>query len=205
MNTGPPTTRDRLLQHGLALMSQAGLAGVTLGQLAESVGMSKSGVFAHFRSKDDVQIGLLDYTAQLAGPHIVEPALRQPEGLPRLEAFVRLWLGWARRAGLPGGCPVAAAMFELDDVEGPVRDKVVALESQWRGLIAGLVRRAVELKHLRAELDVDQFVWELGGIYLAHHAAHRFLRQPDADARARTAFRALVDRAKPKKRRPKRS
>jgi AcrR family transcriptional regulator len=205
MDAAPLTTRERLLQHGLALMSQAGLAGVTLGQLAESVGMSKSGVFAHFRSIDDVQIGLLDYTARLAGPHIVEPALRKPEGLPRLEAFVRQWLGWARRAGLPGGCPVAAAMFELDDVEGPVRDRVVALESQWRGLIAGLVRRAVELKHLHADLDVDQFVWELGGIYLAHHAAHRFLRQRDADARARIAFRALVYRAKPKKRRPKRS
>jgi len=201
MDARPPTTRDRLLQHGLALMSQAGLAGVTLGQLAESVGMSKSGVFAHFRSKDDVQIGLLNYTAQLAGPHIVEPALEQPEGLPRLEAFVRQWLGWARRAGLPGGCPVAAAMFELDDVEGPVRDRVVALESQWRGLIAGLVRRAVDLKHLRDDLDVDQFVWELCGIYLAHHAAHRFLRQADADERAWTAFEALVDRAKKSTRR----
>ncbi len=199
-----PTTRDRLLEEGLALMSRAGLAGVTLGNLAGSVGMSKSGVFAHFRSKDDVQIRLLDHSARLAEAQVVGPAMRAPEGLPRLEALVHLWLGWARRAGLPGGCPVAAALFELDDVEGPVRDKVVALEAGWRGLLCGLVRRAVELKHLRADLDVDQFVWELSGIYLRHHAGHRFLRDPDADARAETAFRALVDRARPKRRPRKR-
>jgi AcrR family transcriptional regulator len=197
MNSRPPKTRDRLLQEGLALMSRAGLAGVTLGHLAEAVGMSKSGVFAHFRSKDEVQIGLLEYTSRFAVPHVVEPALREPDGLPRLESLVRHWLGWARRAGLPGGCPVAAAMFELDDVEGPVREKVVALEADWRGLLGRFVRRAVELKHLRADLDVEQFVWELCGIYLAHHASHRFLRQPDADARAEAAFGALVDRSRP--------
>jgi len=191
------TTRDRILRQGLALMSRAGLAGVTIGQLAEQVGMSKSGVFAHFRSKDEVQIGLLDHIARFAAPTVVEPAMREPEGLPRLEALVRNWLGWAERAGLPGGCPVAAGMFELDDVEGPVRDKVLAMEGEWRGLLGRLVRRAVELGHLDAGLDVDQFVWELCGIYLSHHAAHRFLRQADATDRAMTAFRALLERARP--------
>ena len=93
--------------------------------------------------------------------------MAEPEGLPRLEALVRNWFGWATRAGLPGGCPAAAAMFELDDVEGPVRDKVVAMEAEWRGLLEGLTRQAVELGHLRADLDVEQFVWELCGIYLS--------------------------------------
>ncbi len=189
-------SRERILHQGLALMSRAGLGGVTIGILAEQVGMSKSGVFAHFRSKDDVQIGLLDHMAEFAGSFVIEPALAEPEGLPRLEALVRNWLGWAGRAGLPGGCPVAAGMFELDDVEGPVRDKVAAMEAVWRGLLSSLVARSVELGHLNAGLDVDQFVWELCGIYLSHHAAQRFLRQPDADARAWTAFRALLDRAR---------
>ena len=195
-------TRERLLQQGLALMSRDGMAGVTLGQLAEQVGMSKSGVFAHFRSKDDVQIGLLEQMARVAAPVVVEPAMAAPEGLPRLEALVRNWFGWATRAGLPGGCPVAAAMFELDDAEGPVRDKVVVMEAEWRGLLEGLTRRSVELGHLRADLDVEQFVWELCGIYLSHHTSQRFLRHPDADDRARIAFRALVERARPGK--PKR-
>ena len=191
------STRDRILEQGLALISREGLAGVTLGVLAERVGMSKSGVFAHFRSKDEVQLGLLDHTAEFAGARVIEPALEAPEGLPRLEALVANWLGWAERAGLPGGCPVAAGLFELDDLEGPVRDKVAAMEGEWRALLVGLVGRAVELGHLRADLDAEQFVWELCGIYLSHHASSRFLRDPRADGRARVAFRALLTRALP--------
>ena len=197
MGTKSSATRERILQQGLEILSRDGMAGVTLGLMAERVGMSKSGLFAHFRSKDDVQIGLLDYVARFSAPLIVEPALREPEGLPRLTALVRHWLGWSHRAGLPGGCPVAAAMFELDDVAGPVRDRVVALEAEWRGLLGRFVREAIGRGHLRDDLDVDQFVWELCGIYLSHHAASRFLLQADADARAGTAFEALLGRARP--------
>ena len=191
------STRQRILREGLALMSQSGLSGVTLGLLADQVGMSKSGLFAHFRSKEDVQIELLNHMTEFVAEHVVRPAMTAREGLPRLRALVRNWFGWAQRAGLPGGCPVAAGLFEFDDVEGRVRNKILELEAAWRHTLVQLVERAVELGHLRRELDVDQFVWELCGIYLGHHAAHRFLRSSDADARAQTAFRALVDRAIP--------
>jgi hypothetical protein len=95
---------------------------------------------------------------------------------------------------------VAAGLFELDDAEGPVRDKILALESHWRGVLTGLVRDAVTQGHFRRDLDVEQFVWELCGIYLSHHTAQRFFRAADADRRAQTAFRALVDRAAPGRR-----
>jgi AcrR family transcriptional regulator len=198
------TTRSRILDRGLALLSRSGLEGVTLGVLADQVGMSKSGLFAHFRSKEEVQISLLAHTAKLAGAHVIAPSMKQPEGLPRLKALVKHWFGWAPRAGLPGGCPVAAGMFELDDAEGPVRDKVVQLEAEWRGLLTKTVTQARALGHLRADLDVAQFVWELSGIYLSHHAAQRFLKSPDADRRAQTAFAALLDRAAPVKSQKKR-
>jgi AcrR family transcriptional regulator len=191
------STRERILHKGLALMSQSGLSGVTLGVLADQVGMSKSGLFAHFRCKEDVQIELLTHMAEFAAVHVIEPSMAASEGLPRLRALVRNWFGWAQRAGLPGGCPVAAGLFEFDDVEGRVRNKILEMEGTWRRLLTELVQRAVDLGHLRRDLDVDQFVWELSGIYLGHHAAHRFLRAADADARALTAFQALVDRAKP--------
>jgi AcrR family transcriptional regulator len=194
------STRDRILHQGLALMSQSGLAGVTLGVLADQVGMSKSGLFAHFRSKEDVQIELLSHMAEFATAHVVEPSMTASEGLPRLRALVRNWFGWAQRAGLPGGCPVAAGLFEFDDIEGRVRNKILEMEAQWRRLLTELVLRAVELRHFRGDLDVDQFVWELCGIYLGHHAAHRFLRATDADARAQVAFQALLDRAIPQNR-----
>jgi AcrR family transcriptional regulator len=191
------STHQRILEQGMALMSHAGLEGVTLGVLAEQVGISKSGLFAHFRSKEEVQIELLEHTAQFAQARVVAPAMRADEGLPRLNALVANWFGWAQRAGLPGGCPVAAGLFEFDDVEGAVRDKILEMESAWRRLLTQLVREAVECGHLARDLDVEQFVWELCGIYLGHHAAHRFLRSADADRRARTAFEALLKRATP--------
>ena len=147
-------------------MSQSGLAGVTLGVLAEQVGMSKSGLFAHFRSKEDVQIELLTHMAEFAQGHVVAPSMAAAEGLPRLQALVGNWFGWAQRAGLPGGCPVAAGLFEFDDVECRVRNKILEMESDWRRLLTQLVQRAVEIGHLRRDLDVEQFVWESCGIYL---------------------------------------
>lgn len=177
-------------------MSRSGLAGVTLGVLADRVGMSKSGLFAHFHSKEEVQIELLEHMAEFARERVVQPSMAADEGLPRLRALVRNWFGWAQRAGLPGGCPVAAGFFEFDDIDGPVRNKILEMESEWRRLLIGLVQHAVDLGQFRRDLDVDQFVWELCAIYLGHHTAHRFLRSADADARAVSAFEALVDRAK---------
>jgi AcrR family transcriptional regulator len=191
------STRDRILEQGLALMSQAGLSGVTLGVLADQVGMSKSGLFAHFKSKEEVQIELLEHTAEFATARVVAPAMQVEEGLLRLKALVANWFGWTRRAGLPGGCPVAAGFFEFDDTEGPARDKILEMEGEWRGLLTGLVQQAVDRGHLRRDLDIAQFVWELCGIYLSHHVAYRFLRSADADRRAQTAFEALLERAAP--------
>jgi AcrR family transcriptional regulator len=189
-------TSQRLLDTGLAMMSREGLSGVTLGRLADDVGMSKSGVFAHFRSKVDVQIALLEHTSKLAGPRVLEPAMREPPGLRRLHAFIEGWFGWAPRAGLPGGCPIAAAMFELDDVEGPVREKVLTMEREMRGMMGMLVSEAIATGELRADTDVEQIVWELCGIYLGHHVASRFVRDPKADARGRVAVQALLERAR---------
>jgi AcrR family transcriptional regulator len=197
MTSAAVTTRERIQAQGIALMSQAGLTGVTLGVLADQVGMSKSGLFAHFHSKEEVQIGLLRHMAEFAKEHVVVPAMRSEQGLARLKALVHRWFGWAQRAGLPGGCPVAAGLFEFDDVEGAVRNQVLAMESEWRGLLKRLVQDAIDRRQFRRNLDVDQFVWELCGIYLSHHAAHRFLRSADADRRAGVAFEALMERARP--------
>ena len=188
------STRLRILEHGTDLLSASGLAGVTLGVLAEHTGMSKSGLFAHFRSKKDLDLALLEHTAAIAGKHVVGPAMTVPEGLPRLKALVHNWLGWAAKAGLSGGCPVAAGMFELDDGEGPVRDRLREMEAHWRGVLGSHIQRAVSLGHLRSNTDVDQFVWELCGIYLSHHASLRFVRDAKADQYADTALEALFTR-----------
>ncbi|MGI8770626.1 MAG: TetR/AcrR family transcriptional regulator [Acidobacteriaceae bacterium] len=197
MAKAPATlTRERILQQGVDLMSTSGLAGVTLGVLAQRTGISKSGLFAHFGSREEVQLGLLEQSAHVARGVVVGPAMRATEGLSRLKAVVRNWFGWTAKAGLTGGCPVAAGMFELDDIESPVRERLKKMESEWRGLLGQLTRQAIEHGELRANLDIDQFVWELCGIYLSHHASLRFVRDPRADERAHRAFEALVDRSR---------
>lgn len=189
------TTRTKILEEGLQALSEGGLASVTIGRLAEATGLSKSGLFAHFRSRELLEIALLEETVRLARLNIVEPAMRYPEGLPRLFALVGMWFGWSARAGLRGGCPVAAALFELDDTPCVVRDHVAAMDADWRGLLRDQVREAIDLGHLDAATDADQLVWEFTGIYLAHHSSMRFHRDPKADERSQTALVALLRRS----------
>jgi AcrR family transcriptional regulator len=187
------STHRRILESGLEIVSERGLAGVSLGGLAERAELSKSGLFAHFRSKEELQVELLRAAEEALRREAVAPAMEAPEGLPRLRALVSRWLGWAARSGLPGGCPLYGAAFELDDTEeGPVRDYLTESKKDWSGMLEGLVREAVTLGHLRENLDVEQFVWDLDGIYLAHHVSQRLMRDSDADARALAAFEALV-------------
>lgn len=180
---------------GLDTLSTGGLAGVTLGDLATKARMSKSGLFAHFSSKEQLQLALLDEMVRVADANVVAPAMAAPKGLPRLSALFTNWIGWSTRAGLRGGCPVAAAIFELDDLSGVVRDRVAELDGRWRSLLASLVAESIDCGHFKANVDVEQFVWELFGIYLSHHASSRFLRDPQADTRARMAFSSLIARA----------
>ncbi len=192
------STHRRILGRGLEIVSERGLAGVSLGGLAGRAELSKSGLFAHFRSKEELQVELLRAAEEALRREAVVSAMEAPEGLPRLRALVSRWLGWAARSGLPGGCPLYGAAFELDDTEeGPVRDYLTESKREWSGMLEGLVREAVALGHLRGDLDAAQFVWELDGIYLAHHVSQRLVRDPDADARANAAFEALVASSRP--------
>jgi Transcriptional regulator len=190
-------TKEKLLQIGVNQASINGISGITLGTLASESGMSKSGLFAHFGSKEQLQIDLLNESAQIGQQYVVEPAMRAGVGLPRLKKLVNLWFGWWRRADLGGGCPVAAALFELDDIENVVAAHAREMDRQWRALLAQLVREAIEAKHFSADTDVDQFVWELCGIYLAHHVSSRFSRDKTSDSRAKRAFAALLARHEP--------
>jgi len=185
-------TRHAVLERAVALASRVGLGGLTIGTLAEDLQLSKSGLFGHFRSKEALQIQVLDHAASRFVEAVVRPALAQPRGEPRLRSLFHRWLDWARSSPMPGGCLFVAAATELDDQTGPVRDRLEQLQRDWLGVIATSYRKGIEEGHFSKDADPDQFAHDLYGVMLAYHHAHRLLRDPKAEARARHAFQALL-------------
>ncbi len=190
------TTRQAILEHAMEVASASGLEGLTIGRLARELDLSKSGLFAHFRSKEALQVQVLQYTASRFVDSVVKPALAAPRGEPRVRAIFERWLDWPRINPLPGGCLFVAVAAELDDRPGPARDLLVRQQKDWLEVIANVARTAVREGHFRGDLDADQFAQDLHGVMLAYHHAHRLLKDPKAAARARHAFAALVETAR---------
>src|SRR2546427_2794845 len=185
-------TREAILTHALGLATRIGFEGVTIGRLAEDLRMSKSGLFAHFRSKEALQLEILRMASARMVDSVAKPALAAPRGEARVRALFDRWLAWEQSPGLPGGCPFMAASFELDDRPGPVRDYVVQNLRDWMDTLAGAARIAVQEGHFRADLDCEQFAHDCQGIGLAFVHASRLMRDPKARARAASAFESLL-------------
>ena len=185
-------TRDRILDTAFRLAARDGLEGLSLATLAGELSMSKSGLFAHFRSKEALQLEMLRTASDRFVAKVLTPAFREPRGLPRIKALAENWRRWATDPSLPGGCIFVAASAELDDSEGPVRAYVVDQQRALLDTIARAARIAIEQGHFRRDLDVQQFAFEMEGIYLAFHHAQRLLRDPSAAGRAKTALDRLI-------------
>ena len=185
-------TRELILDTSVRLASELGLEGLTIGRLAEELQLSKSGLFAHFGSKDDLQVQTLERAAERFAEVVVAPALAQPSGEPRLRALFERWLEWPRRVKQPGGCVFVAASAELDDRPGPARDRLVALQKAWLATIARVVTSGKRDGKFRADLDAAQVAFEMYGIGLVCHLTARLLRDPRAVERARAAFERIA-------------
>lgn len=189
-------TRSAILDTALALASTEGLEGLSIGGLAREVGLSKSGLFAHFNSKENLQLQVLETAAERFVAAVVVPALREPRGEPRVRALFERWLAWTKASYLPGGCPFVATAVELDDRPGPLRDYLVERQGQWLATMARAAAIAVEEGHFRHGLDTEQFAYELYSVLLAYHLFRRLLRDPQAETRCRRAFERLVGSAR---------
>lgn len=189
-------TRQHILERAARVASRMGLEGLTIGGLAEELELSKSGLFAHFHSKEALQVETLRFSARLFIDRVVRPAMKAPRGEPRVRALFERWLDWARVDPLGGGCLFVAAATELDDREGPVRDDLVRQQKDWLEFIASVVRSARDEGHFQPKLDPEQFAQDLYGVMLAAHHARRLLRDPRAEERAERAFDALVRAAR---------
>jgi AcrR family transcriptional regulator len=187
-------TRTAILDEALRIASKLGLEGLTIGSLAEATGMSKSGLFAHFGSREELQLAVLDYAAQRYGELVFVPVLKIERGLPRLRALFERWLDWTIESGLPGGCIMISAAIEYDDRPGPIRDAAIANQHRGNAITQKAVRLAIEEGHLRPETDPEQISFEMLGIVLATHNHRRLLGDKEARKRALTAFEELISR-----------
>lgn len=185
-------TREAILAHAMRLASEVGLEGVTIGRLATDLGLSKSGLFAHFDSKEGLQAETLELAAAKFVEAVVRPALAAPRGIPRVRALFERWLRWPQDVPQPGGCIFVQAAVELDDRPGPARDRLVALQREFLGTVARAVEGAIAAGQLEAGTDPEQFAFELYGIMLSTHHSWRLLADPRAKQRARRAFERLL-------------
>ena len=187
-----PATRDRILAQALKDASLLGLEGISIGRVAGELGMSKSGLFAHFGSKEELQIQVLTLAAERFTDIVLRPALAAPRGAPRVRALFEGWLRWEADGSVPGGCVFSHAAMELDDHPGPLRDALADWQRQWRDVLCKAATIAMEEKHFRRTLVPEQFAFQMFGIALGYHHAKRLLQDPLAEAHARAAFESLI-------------
>ncbi len=185
-------TLAAILDTSLAMATADGLDSLTIGEVAKRLGLSKSGVFSRIGSREALQGAVLDEYARRFLLDVFTPAMREPRGLPRLNAIMRLWMQRARDVETRSGCLLCAGAFEYDDREGPLRDLLLSHVMRWRGALRRTAIQAIEAGHLLPDTDVDQLVFELDGLFVALMREARFLRDPRAADRSWAAYERLI-------------
>lgn len=186
-------TKAAIVDAALGLATQVGLEGLSIGALAEVTGMSKSGVFAHFGSREELQISVIREYHTRFEDEVFFPAMRLERGLPRLRA---MFANWMKRtsAELDSGCIYISGAVEFDDRPGPVRDALAQSVNIWLAAMNRAVVQAQQAGHLRADADEQQVAFEIHALILALHYEARFLKNPGSVARATTGFDHLISR-----------
>jgi AcrR family transcriptional regulator len=190
-------TRRSIVSRALSLVSEVGYEGLSIGMLAQEVKLSKSGLFAHFKSKEALQLGVIQEVVNRITLSVVQPALAAPRGEPRLRVLFEKELEWLRgEAGLHG-CPLQKASLEYHNrLEHPVRERVVHAFRDWRELLARCAQAAIDEGHFRDDVDPEQFAYEFDGITMMYQQRQGLMRDRDAAAHAQTAFESLLDRSR---------
>lgn len=189
-------TKQAIVEAALGLATQIGLEGLSIGAVAELMQMSKSGVFSHFGSREELQISVVREYYRHFEEEVFLPALAQPRGLPRLRA---LFANWMKRVSveLQSGCIFISGAVEFDDRPGPVRDALVSSVQAWLAAFHRAIEQARDEGHLLPETDARQMAFEIHGLILGLHYEVRFLRLPGALDRAELAFERIVARHSP--------
>lgn len=189
-------TRREIVVRALDLSGDLGLEGVTLGLLAADMQLSKSGLFAHFGSKESLQLEIIREAMERFTVQVIHPALARPRGEPRVTALFENYLDWIEGRTCRGMCVLVAFAYEFDDRAGPVRDFVVQSLRDWNGFLRRATSLAVTETHFRDALDTAQFAFEFMGIALSFQKSLKIFGDPLARARAGQAFNELLSRSR---------
>lgn len=194
---GARKTRAVILDVALKIASLEGIEGLTIGELAKAVGMSKSGLFAHFQGKDNLQLSVLQAAIERFVEAVLRPAFREPRGEPRLKALVKNWIVHLNdQSSLPGGSILISASIELDDRPGVLRDFVQKAQKDLIKNIEKAAKIAVEEGHFRSDLDAELFAWSTYSFVLGYHHFKRMLEDPKAESHLKRSFNGLLEMAR---------
>ncbi len=185
-------TRAAILDVALGLASRDGLEGLTIGLLADKMNMSKSGVFAHFGSREDLQIEVLKLYHHHFEQEVFFPSLKEARGLPRLESMFSRWVKRVT-VEIASGCIYISGAVEYDDRPGQIREELVGMVQTWQDALHRSVVQAIDMGHLRSDTDPQQIVYEMYGLILALHHDARFIKRPGSVDRAQSGFERLLD------------
>jgi AcrR family transcriptional regulator len=188
------TTRQAVLEQAVATAARSGLSGLTIGSLATQTGLSKSGLFAHFKSKEALQLQVLGFARDGFVREVVMPALASPRGEQRVRTLFENWLRLSRDG--TSECLFVSASAEFDDQPGPVREQLIRDHRDFEDSVTQMFRTAVAEGHFREDADPQQFANDLHGVMLVYFHAHRLLGDPAAEAKARRSFERLIQDAK---------
>jgi AcrR family transcriptional regulator len=190
-------TRREIVSRALEVASEMGLEGVTLGTLAQDLGISKSGLFAHFKSKEALQLEALTEIVDRFVSAVIRPALSQPRGEPRLRALFENDLRWIKGSFFRGGCLLISLSYEYDDRPGPIRDLLVRSQRDWLASLARAARIATEEGHFRADLDCEQFAYQMQSLCMGYQYNSKLLGDLKAEEQLRGAFEQLIAASRP--------
>jgi AcrR family transcriptional regulator len=186
------TTKENILKAAFELTSKFGLESLSIGELAKTVGMSKSGLFSHFKSKEKLQIMVLDYAAANFVLKVIEPALKEERGLDRLNAMMTNWQNWSTN-WLPGGCPFLSSIVEFDDRPGNVQDHVRELQKTMISTFKRALDISKEEGQIKSDVDTDQVAYELYSNMIGYHIFNRLLKDDDATNRFKVNYKRIVE------------
>jgi AcrR family transcriptional regulator len=185
-------TLAAIIDTALDMAVTDGLDSLSIGEVAKRLGLSKSGVFSRVGSREALQKAVIDEFAKRFLQEVFVPAMREPRGLPRLNAIVRMWFQRADPAHSRASCLYSSGAFELDDCEGPLRDLLLEHVLHWRAILKRTVLQAIDVGHLRPDIDADQLIYEVDSLFIGLVREARFLREPRAMERCWAAYERLI-------------